>query len=106
MRIPFQAFVRRILNPRTHKKQQEIPLGSALHRRVLRCRRHPPDRVADIVGHQQRAWSVDGHPDWPAEPIAGLTDEARENVGWPPRRMSVSEWHIDHLVPGRWLAVP
>jgi hypothetical protein len=58
------------------------PALSARHRRVLCCGRHPPDGVADIVSHQQRARSVYGHPDWPAKRIAGVTDETRENVGW------------------------
>jgi UDP-2,3-diacylglucosamine pyrophosphatase LpxH len=40
-------------------------------------RAHAPDRVADIVGHQQRTLLVDGHAHRPTEGLAVKTPKLR-----------------------------
>src|SRR5690606_5100463 len=71
-------------------------------------RGNPPDTVADIVRHQQRAAAVHRHADRPAEGLARVViDEAGEYVPGRPGRTALSiEGHKHHLVTAAWLAVP
>src|SRR6185295_137980 len=71
-----------------------------------RRRADPPDRVADIVGHQQRAALVDGDADRTAHRVAVLLDEAGEHVDRLARGLAVCKRHEDHLVAAPRLAVP
>src|SRR3954470_19601960 len=46
----------------------------------MRCRRHAPDRVADIVGHQERALLVEADADRAALGFALVVEKTGQDV--------------------------
>src|SRR5579871_616884 len=69
-------------------------------------RRDPPDRVADIVGDEQRAAFVDRNADGTAVGLAIGIEKAGENVAWLAGRFAAFERHENDLIAGERLAVP
>jgi hypothetical protein len=45
-------------------------------------RRGAPDRVAHVIGHQQRAGVVYGYADGPTQRMACAVDESRHYINW------------------------
>src|SRR5215468_2975460 len=71
-----------------------------------RLRRHPPDRVADIVGDQQRSLLVDTYTDRAPLCFALVIEEAGQHILRLARGLAVLERDKDHLVAGARLAIP
>ena len=63
-----------------------------------RTRRHTPDHVAHVIGHQQRAFRVDGDADRASACITVGVKEASEDVLGRTRRLAVLEGNEDHFV--------
>src|SRR5947209_12333430 len=70
----------------------------------LRC--DAPDRIADVVGHQQRARLVDADADRAALGVAAVVEESGQDVLRLAGRLAVGEGYEDDLVAGAELAIP
>src|SRR5687768_15580818 len=81
-------------------------LARLLSDRCLRGWRYPPDRVADVVGNQERTGPVDRDSDRSAERLALGADKAGEHVDWVALRPAVHEGDEHHLVAAARPAVP
>src|SRR5690606_3151993 len=68
--------------------------------------RHPPHGIRQVVGDDQRAARVDGHPDGAPASLAVVRAEAGDEVDRRSRRGAIAEGYEDHLVAHRILAVP
>src|ERR1700722_16099311 len=75
-------------------------------RSLLRRWSHTPHRVADVVGHQQRALLVDLDADRPPLRLAIAVEETGQHVLRLAGGLAVGERHEDHLVAGARLAIP
>src|SRR6476646_9694924 len=73
---------------------------------VLVCGCHAPDGVPDVIGDQEGAGFVDGHPDRPAARFAARIEESRDDIlglaVWTP----AAERYKDDLVAVELVAVP
>src|SRR5688572_22279930 len=80
--------------------------GASTPRVSARARYHAPDRVADIIGHQQRALLVDRDTDRPTAGIALRVEEIGEHIfefaGW----LAVRERYEHDLVAAGRIAIP
>src|ERR1700735_1039383 len=75
-------------------------------RSLLRRWRHTPHRIADIVGHQQRALLVDLDADRPSLRLAIAVEETGQHFLRRTRWLAIGERHEDHTVAGARLAIP
>ncbi|SOZ09699.1 protein of unknown function (plasmid) [Cupriavidus taiwanensis] len=72
----------------------------------LSCAADPPDRIADVVGHQQAAALVDRHAHRPPARLAVVVDKPGQHVERRALRPALAERHEDHLVAGQRAPVP
>src|SRR3954453_20308885 len=73
---------------------------------LLTRSRYAPNRVRKVVGHEQRAAAIDGHPDRATASHAVLTDESVQEIDRRTGRAALAERHKDHLVARGCRAVP
>jgi hypothetical protein len=74
------------------------PLAQRLLAAGRLLRRDAPYRVADIIGHQKRSAMIGSDADRPSQSIAGVAQEACQNVNRKSARLSVGERHEHDLV--------
>ena len=73
---------------------------------MLVCGCHAPDRVPDVIGDQEGAGFVEGHPDRPAARFAVRIEESRDDILGLAVRTPAAEGHEDDLVAVELVAVP
>ena len=67
---------------------------------------HPPDRVSDIVGDQERAGAIDRDPDRAAVRVAAFVEETGEHIFGRAARLAAGKRNEDHFVADGRLAIP
>ena len=65
-----------------------------------------PNPVADVIGHQQRAFRVDRDADWPALGLALVVDETGQHIERLAGRPACAERDEDDFIAAERLPVP
>src|SRR5436190_2861098 len=80
--------------------------GAQVTMRKLAPCGNSPDRVPDIIGHQQCAVAGDLDTDWAAHGVVAGVQEASEDIDWLALRTAADEGDEDHLVAAGRPPVP
>ena len=67
---------------------------------------HPPDRISDIIRHQQCTPSIDSDADGASHCISIPSDKAGQHIDRLTTRPAVREGNEDHPVTAERLAIP
>jgi hypothetical protein len=76
---PCMVVDRRVSRKRARQTDRCVPANPL-------CRRDAPDRIADVIGNEQRTGAIDRDTHRPAKRIAVAVDEAGEHILGQPAR--------------------